>query len=198
MQAYQIRRAAIVLLGLVLIVFAVTQTAKFLSRAGDESSADSTSLAEQRTLPDYAALDSRVRLTYTGEIEGREDYQQIRMTVSARERRLEIMNGYGQSVARSRVLANDQAAYGAFLRTLYLNNFSTVQANQLGDDERGVCFRGERIVGELFVDGERELRLWAASCDKEAGTMAARWRDVLRLFQEQFPDYRDFTRDIRL
>lgn len=181
-----------VLLLIILVVFGVTQTARFLT-GGDESDSGQPSTS-QLTLPDYAGLDSQVRLTYTGPIVAREDFLQIRMSVSASGRSLAIIDGYGGQVQKRQRLSNDPAAYGHFLRALYLNNFSAVQDNELGDDERGVCFKGQRIVGQLLEDDEQILRLWAASCGRELGTMNALWRDILKLFQDQFPDYRQFTR----
>lgn len=186
---------AIILLGIILIVFILVQSVRFVGRIGsdipDSDAADAT-----LTLPEYARLDSSVSLTYSGPIEAREDYQQIKMLVSADQRRLEIIDGYGNRVVRRQALDNDTLAYGTFLRALELNGFMDEQDNQLGDDERGVCYKGKRIVIELMASGQSLHRLWAASCDKDFGNLAGSYRDILKLFQWQFPSYDDFTDNV--
>lgn len=195
MQPYQVRRAAIILLGIILIVFVVVQGVRFAGNLGqDDSPAD---IVRETTLEDFANSDSQVRLTYSGPVEGQEEFDQIRMTISRNQRSLEIIKGYGQDVAKRQRLSNTPEAYATLLRALYINNFTRSQANDLGDDARGVCFRGKRIVGEVIDSGQTVQSLWAASCGRSLGTMDARWRDILKLFEAQFPDYRDFTRDVR-
>lgn len=195
MQPFQVRRAAIILLGIILIVFVVVQGVRFAGNLGqDDSPVD---IVRETSLEDFADTDSQVRLTYSGPVEGQEEFDQIRMTISRNRRTLEIISGYGQNVSKSQRLSNTPEAYAAFLRALQLNNFTQVQANDLGDDARGVCFRGKRIVGEVIDSGQTIESLWAASCGRSLGTMNARWRDILKLFESQFPDYRDFTREVR-
>ena len=194
MQPYQVRRAAIILLGIVLVVFIAVQGVRWLGRLG--SGGDNTPAPIETALIDYAQTNSSVRLTYTGPVEAREDYDQIRLTITPSQRRLEIVTGYESNVKKRQLLANDTQAYGVFLRALQINGFTSEQSNQYGDDERGVCFKGERIVGEIFESGQQTSRLWAASCSKKLGTMKAYWRDILRLFQDQFPEYKDFTKNV--
>ena len=196
MQPYQIRRAAIILLGIILIVFVVVQGVRIAANIGGGDS-EAPATTSELTLPEYANIDSSVRLTYSGSIVARENYHQIRMSVSDSGRTLEIIRGYGNKVIKRQRLNNTQEAYQVFLRTLYLNDFANAQDNELGDEASGVCFRGDRIVGQVFESGQQVQSLWAASCDKDFGTMDAKWRDVLKLFEDQFPDYRDFTRDFR-
>ena len=194
MQPYQVRRAAIILLGVILLVFIAVQGVRWLGRLG--SGGDNLPAETQTALIDYAQINSSVRLVYTGPVEAREDYDQIRMTITPTQRRIEIVSGYGENVKKRQFLANDSQAYGVFLRALQVNGFVEEQSGQYGDDERGVCFKGQRIVGEVFESGQSTKRLWAASCSKKLGTMKAYWRDILKLFQDQFPDYKEFTQDV--
>lgn len=195
MQGYQIRRAAVVLLGILLVIFAVTQTARFFARVASNEATQTSQVIDQ--LSDAETANSQVRLTYSGPIVAKEDYYQIRMTISTSQRSLEVINGYGQVVGKRRVLGNDQPAYATFLRTLKLNDFNNDRTSSLGGDERGVCFKGKRIVGEILISGESTSRLWAASCSRKLGTMDARWQDILKLFQDQFPDYDQQTKAYR-
>lgn len=197
MQPYQVRRAAVILLGIILIVFVIVQSIKWLGNISQNEPSENNLIASSdSTLVEYADNDGRAVLTYSGPIVAKEQYKQVRMTITASERRLEIISGYGEKVSRTVRLDNDLSAYTALLRALYLNGFTNSQDGQVEDDATGTCFRGKRIIGEIFDDNQNVIKLWNTTCGRKLGTMDARFQDILSLFQKQFPDYKDITRNI--
>lgn len=200
MQNYQIRRVALVVVAVIAIVFIVSQVASLFRRATTDDTNDTTQATTQigGALIDYADQDSSVQLTYDGPIVAREDHRSIRVTVTADTRRIEVLQGYSGSALIRREFKNDENAYAVFLRAIDYEGFASDQKNKLGDDERGICPSGKRTIVELRNGGESQLRLWSASCDKDAGTLAGSSRNLLKLFQDQIPNYRDVTDNIRL
>lgn len=190
-------RRILVVIGIVAIVILAVAGIVRLAGGSDDSS-DGQTLAAETTLIDYDNDTSSLRLTYQGKIVGREDYRELRFLVSANERKLEVIQGYNGSVLRRKTYRNDATAYAVLLRALNFEGFTASQGNELGDDHRGVCSRGNRTIAEVFDDNERQLKLWSASCDDEAGTLAGDDRQILRLFQNQIPDYRELVRGVRL
>jgi len=184
------------MLAVVLLVFGVVQLANLFRRSDNSSSITQT--ADLLDLPDYAAADSRVVLTQQGEIIAREDYREIKISISPNRRTVEIISGYNGRVIDRRSLANDRAAYAVFLRAINQFGFDESKGNDLGDDERGICPGGNRTVTELLNDGEPIFRLWAASCSDRLGSLAGDADELVELFEAQIPDFRDFTRGVRL
>lgn len=194
MDTMTIKRIAVVI-GLVAIVIIAVVGIVRLATGGDDSPIGD---ATQVELLDYNNDSSSVRLTYEGEIVAREDYRELRFTVSPTLRRLEVIRGYNGQVIERKTYRNDQAAYSVFLKALNFEGFDQSRSSPLGDDHEGTCPRGNRTIVELFSEGTRELKLWSASCDRDLGTLDAQERDLRRLFEAQIPDFRDLTRGVRL
>lgn len=194
MDTLALRRIAVVLGIIAVVVLAVTGIVRLATGGGDEADPVQTEI----DLLDYETADSSVRLTYEGEIVAREDYREIRFVISPTMRRVEVVRGYNGNVIERETLRNDLASYEVFLRALDYEGFDQFQDNERGEDHRGVCPTGNRTIAELYDDGTRQFKLWSASCDRDAGTLEANDRRLRRLFEDQIPNYRDITRGVRL
>lgn len=198
MDSTTVKRILVVLAIVAIVILAITGIVRLATGGGDDTGGDSQTLAAETSLLDYDNSTSSVSLTYEGAIVGREDYREIRYSVSPTRRRIEVVQGYNGTVLRRETYRNDAAAYAVFLRALNFEGFAEVQENELGDDHRGVCPTGNRTIVQLFDDGQRQLKLWSASCDDKVGTLAGNERRLRRLFEVQIPDFRELTRGVRL
>lgn len=140
-------------------------------------------------LVDYIDKDnSRVVWTLQGKVVGEDQRRAIRITISSDERRIEILDGYEQTVERSKTYENTQAAYDTFLRALNLAGF-TLERKVSNTDERGVCPLGNNTIYDLQEGDNQPVHLWSSSCSSALGTAAGGTGLIQRLFQAQIPDY---------
>lgn len=149
------------------------------------------------TLSDLADDSSEVSFTTYGPIVGHEEFRAIRITVTDSQRRLDILRGYNLAVEERVELANNTAAYEAFLQALEQANFTAV-LDDAAEREDGKCPTTRRHVYLLVVNGDEEVRTWSSPCRGERGNFGGDARLVERLFQGQIPDYREITREVRL
>lgn len=197
MEADQAKRIGLVVLLVIVVVIGLTQLFRFASSVFE---LDNTEVASQIavSLPDYDNQNSYVRLTYDGPVVARENHRAIRITVTPKQRKIEVLKGYLGAAAIKKTYSNDIESYETFIRAINYNGFAQSRSSSIGDDERGVCSSGTRTITELFNDNEPVFRLWSASCDKKLGTLKGDSRNLLKLFQKQIPDYSELTRGIRL
>lgn len=197
-QAYQVRRAIIVLVAVVLLVFVVAGIANLARRTFSGENAAATEDTANLVLTDFDTTSSSVRLTYDGKIVAREDHRAVRITVTAEQRVIEVLRGYDGDAITRKTYTNTLAAYQTFVRAINYEGFAESQNNKLGDDERGICPAGRRMVTELFNNDELRARLWFATCSRKLGTLAGDAPALLSLFKAQIPDYIELTRGVKL
>lgn len=149
-------------------------------------------------LTDYISKDSSVRLTIDGPINAQEVHRSIRITVTPSRRNVEIFKGYNFEIERSLPLTNSQSAYDEFIHALQATGFTNRKEKPLQQDESGVCATGNRYIYELLENDQEVSRTWSTSCSNKQGTSANISEAVRRLFQEQIPDYSEFTRNVSL
>jgi hypothetical protein len=149
-------------------------------------------------LVQYTNNTSNVQFTYDGVINGQDEHRSIRISVSGRNRRIQIIKGYNNSVIFEDSFANTPEAYAVFLRALKYEGFMDRQDSSWGDDERGACPEGNRMIMQLNNQSSSIERLWWASCNRKLGTLAGDAADIQDLFESQIPDYRGLTRDVKL
>lgn len=138
---------------------------------------------------------SKVSWTMQGRLLGQERRRSVQITVSAGERKVELIEGYNNKVSKSITLPNDKAAYTNFLIALENINFAK-ERKVVQPDERGVCPLGMSYIYELHSGAEQKSRLWSDSCSSKNGTFAGVALTAKQLFKNQIPDYEKFVAGI--
>ncbi len=152
---------------------------------GDDKPAEDTKKVSQ--LVDYAKKDSMVTLTTSGPVTSDDLHYSIKVSVSASERRLEVMNGYDNTVVATNSYPNTTAAYEAFLSALAGQGFTKSKETKI-EDKRSVCVTGRQYTYELSEGSESVSNLWSVSCDK-SGTLNGAPTTIRQLFEKQIPEY---------
>jgi hypothetical protein len=147
-------------------------------------------------LPDYASTNAVVSFTTDGIVNGDDIHRQIRITVSANTRTLDVIQGYNGTVISSKTFENNQEAYFVFLRSLSFSGFLTKNKSKVGSDERGVCPLGFRYVVDLNGDEGDLSRLWTSSCG--SGNWGGSLATVQSLFQRQITNYGTLVGNVNL
>ncbi len=184
-------RYLIGVLGVVAVVFLVV----VLFFGGNDTEIPVQGTTKIMKLTDYADKNSTVSLTTIGRMVGEEDRRAVRVIVSPNERRLEILNGYEESVASSQTFSNTPEAYSNFLSALSSLGFTS--SRKVTADPRGVCPTGNRYIYDLSEDGNHLSNLWQVNCDIR-GTFAGRGTTTRQLFQQQIPGYDTLVRGVKL
>lgn len=152
-----------------------------------------------KPLPEYAATDATVSFTTDGIVNGDELHRAIRITISANQRTLDVLQGYNPSVIQSKSFVNNQEAYDVFLRAINNSGFLLKTKNSKAvTDERGLCPLGFRYILDLNQDGDDLSRLWASSCGSSVGNSAAAIPTITELFQNQIPNYDSLVGQVNL
>jgi len=150
-------------------------------------------------LASYAETNATVSLITDGIINGDELHRSIRITVSANQREVDVLQGYNPRVITSKTFVNNQEAFTVFLKAIANAGFVTKQKNPKAPaDERGLCPLGFRYIYELNNDGDDLSRLWSSSCGTAVGTSAGNASTLLTLFQYQIPNYSTITAQVNL
>lgn len=178
---------------LVLLIFAVV----LIVRRDPTPDPSGQTGERQVVLGEYESKPATASLTTRGEITADEERRAIRVSVSAQERVIEILQGYNETVLSRQVFANNDNAYKTFLSALNAAGFSR-QQETVFEDERGVCPLGRRFVYRLQDGSDQVLRTWNTSCGEKQGSFGGDGRTIRRLFEEQIPGYRTVVRDVEL
>lgn len=132
----------------------------------------------------YAYTSAEASLLIDGPTNLDQDHRQVKITVSATENRIDIIQGYQGNVIKSQTYSNNSAAYAAFLQSLQLLNFS--KGTKSTADYRGYCPAGTRYLYS-FNDGQSDLfTYWSTSCGSQ-GTFQGNPSAVRQLFIAQIP-----------
>ncbi len=151
----------------------------------------------QVNLGEYESKPATVSLTTRGEVTADETRRAIRITVTQQERAIEVLEGYEETVVSRQTFPNNSDAYKVFLSALSAGGFTREQDTEF-KDERGVCPFGKRHVYRLQDGSEQVFRAWSTSCRRSQGSFGGNSNTVIRLFEQQIPDYRTVVRGIRL
>lgn len=115
-----------------------------------------------------------------------QDHRQVRITVSGTQNQIDVMQGYQGAIIKSQTYSNNPAAFGAFLQSVQLLNFSRGLSTHT--DYRGYCAAGNRYV-YTFSDGQKDLfTYWSTSCGGQ-GTFKGAPVAVRQLFERQVPQH---------
>jgi len=126
-----------------------------------------------------------------------QDHRQVKITVSGTTNEIDIIQGYQGKVMSSNSYQSNVAAYGAFLQTLQLLNFSKGKVSSAS--YQGYCPTGDRYI-LTFSNGSGNLfSYWATSCGGQ-GTYSGQLGQTIRQFENQIPstDFSRLTGDIEI
>src|SRR5438105_697249 len=106
-----------------------------------------TPLNTIKPLGDYAETTATVSFTTDGIVNGDEMHRAIRITISANQRQLDVLQGYSPQVILSKAFVNDQEAYTVFLKAIGNSGFVVKnKKSRAPADERGLCPLGFRYI----------------------------------------------------
>lgn len=135
-----------------------------------------------------------VQYTIRGVIKGNEEYHSIRFTIDGTVRRIEILEGYSDTVIKTQETENTSDAYNSFVAALNGAGFSrAVDAKGRGDEKQS-CPLGRRYDYRIDPSASDGFHTWNTSCGKKYGTFSGNGTLVRRLFQLQIPNYDQFVR----
>lgn len=158
-----------------------------------------TTGVQLKSLPDYAETSATVSFTTQGIVNGDELHRAIRITISANQRQLDVLQGYNPRVISSKTFVNNQEAYSVFLKSI--NNYgflAKTKAPKVSTDPAGYCPLGFRYVYDLSQDGADLSHLWSSTCGKAIGNSSASPSNVSTLFQRQIPSYSTLVANVNL
>jgi len=152
-----------------------------------------------RPLPDYAETNATVSFTTQGIVNADDLHRSIRITISANQSQLDVLQGYNPRVISSKTFVNNQEAYTVFLKSIDKVGFLTKIKNpKVTADPAGYCPLGYRYVYELNNDGDELSHLWASTCGKSVGTSNAAVSTLNILFENQIPNYDTLVNQVNL
>lgn len=192
-----------ILLGAFILFAVIFFIVRLAGSGGDDNAvveSETTTVEEAFVLSEQNNGNSSVRFTIVGKTNAAEDHREFRFTISQRQRRVDIIKGYDGQVLETMQLSNTPNAYQEFLYALEAEGYTTMKSEErlTVTDPRGQCSDGKMYEYKAFVNGELESDLWSVSCSSRKGTFGGDRNDIVRLFERQFPEYKDFTRGVRL
>lgn len=158
---------------------------------------EAPNISKTSNLAQYAPRDSFVTFTTQGRVVGEDSFHSIRITVTPTERRLEILDGYADTVQRTQSYDNTQLAYQQFLAALDRAGYGKSQITKNAKPD-GVCPLGNRFLYQLDNNGDKIINAWSTTCAKADGNFGGNTGLVRTLFQQQITDYSKLVTGVRL
>ena len=150
-------------------------------------------------LPDYSNTDATTSLTIGGIVNGDEMHRQIRITIGSEERKVDIIQGYGNNVINTQSFYNNPDAYGVFLRSIsYAGFLNAIKKPAVTSNPAGQCPLGNTFIYQLNQEGETLSNLWSSTCGVKVGTLGGNSNLLQTLFQNQIPNYNTITQNVNL
>lgn len=177
----------LILLGIAILLVILVVRLIFGGGSGTQ-----TATPERLDLASYASTSKHVRLTIEGPVVADQLHRQARIDISRDRNEIAIIQGYQGTVIDRQTFANNQSAYGVFLRAVDLQGFTQGVDDEALRDSRGRCPTGSIYTFDILDGDKREQSYWASSCG-ENGTSRAKVSSVLNLFQAQIPEYNQIT-----
>ena len=152
-----------------------------------------------KPLPDYSSTDASVSFTTDGIVNGDDIHRQIRITIDANSRTLDIIQGYSGRVISTKDFYNTQDAYRVFLTSINNEAFlaKNVKSKSPANPE-GQCPLGFRYVFSLDQDGGNLFNSWTSSCGPAIGNSKTALDAITTLFEDQIPGYDTLTENVDL
>jgi hypothetical protein len=138
----------------------------------------------QINLGKYADTSAVATLTIDAFTNIDQEHHVVKISVSNTQNEIDVINGYQGSIAKSQTYPNNPAAFGVFLQTMQLLNFSKGTSSNV--DYRGFCPTGDRYT-YTFNDGSTNLfSYWSTSCGGQ-GTFQGKAGAIRQQFERQIP-----------
>lgn len=192
MQRRQVVFSRIILIILVisiigLLVAAILGVGKgILSSDGD--TAQKTDSKDEKPLLLTNIPDERVEMTVRGPLVADEEFRSYTISVSQKERTMNVYKGYKNDLSKNTKLYNNGESFTQFVYALERVGM-TGQIDGVSGETRGICATGELITFNVYNKDELKKTLWASTCDGSKGNMAGDVGKLQRLFSRQIPEY---------
>ncbi len=141
---------------------------------------------------------STVEFTVVGKTTAPETHREIRFTITQDRRTVQIISGYDGKVIDTMTLGNTSNSYQQLLYAIEEEGYSKAKKEPRTIDRNGVCSGGKQYLYMVKVNGQTRNDLWSTSCSIKQGTFAGDRSDIVKLFEKQFPEYKDFVRGVKL
>ena len=138
-----------------------------------------------------------VSYTVYGRLVGEEDRRALRITITGSERKLEVLQGYDESVLKSDSFSNKSSAFNEFLSALENAGF-TRRDTVIKTDDRGLCPLGNRYVFETQFNDNSKIRTFSTSCSAKNVSFKGERSTIDTIFKAQIPNYSGLTTNISL
>lgn len=143
-----------------------------------------------KPLGDYADTTASVSFTTDGIVNADSLHISYRITVTSNQAELDVLQGYNPRVVQTNVFESNQEAYTVFLKSIANYGFLAKSTSaKIPASEVGSCPLGWRYILNLNQDGDDLSRTWASTCGRSVGNSLANISTVMRLFQNQIPNY---------
>jgi len=143
---------------------------------------------QPKALYTYGNTDAVAGLLISGPVVADQNYQQIQINISQSVSQINIINGYNGTVVNTRIFANNQSAYSAFLGALQGNGFALGDSNYKYKTPSGFCSFGNSYSYSLTSSNKTIFNYWATSCGGQ-GNFKGIVGNVNSLFESQIPNY---------
>lgn len=155
---------------------------------------------EQPTIPrqlaDYGATSTTMRYVIDTAITAPENHRRVEIIVGRDDAVINVQKGYDGEIIRSRSYDMSASAYTNFLFALDRTaGYTEGNDDSNVRDERGYCATGNRYSYDI-IDGSGTVlqHYWSTSCKQR--TFRGDSRAVMRLFEDQIPDFDELTQDV--
>lgn len=185
---------------ILIIIFAVVAFITLGRGNNNTKSSDSKKPVTSRVtrLASYDSNDAAsISWTQQGRIVGDNQFRAIRITVTRRDRTVQVLDGYKLVPLKEQKYGNTPEAFQAFTRALDLANFGK-ERKVIQADERGVCPLGNRFIYRATEGSKEIMRTWSDNCLAADGPYAGNTTLVAQLFKNQITDYNKFVSGIQL
>jgi hypothetical protein len=146
------------------------------------------------TTPDitrYSNTNVVMQLTIDGPVNADQTHRMTRITVGQSQVTITTLQGYQNTVIKSKSYDNNSTAYTVFLHALQIQGYSKGSNLASLKDERGVCPLGSRYIYEVIDGAQDTQRYWHSTCG--TGSFKGNVPTINTLFTTQVPDYNDIT-----
>lgn len=151
-------------------------------------------------LPDYASTGASVSMTIDGRVNGDDAHRSIKIIVSRDYREIDIIQGYQGNVIDKHTFANNQNAFGVFLKSINYSGFMLKRkGTSASADPQGVCPTENRYIFTLTDEGNNDLsNLYTTDCGTNSGNSGGDIETLTNLFENQITGYNDITANVQL
>jgi len=150
-------------------------------------------------LSDYKKSGTKLRFIISGPTVAEENKRELVYEISQSGRRVKLLKGYNGTLVKEEVLANNYSAYDEFADALFMSGFTKARSGVSDSKYTGDCPSGNLYTTELIsAEGDVQSSLWQSSCTTKKGTLNASYSTILKLFKDQFPNYKSFSTDISI